>query len=207
VALQGRGADRKNPKSQTAGRGGGAEKVPVLTSGPILEKFLLGKWAGWALNRPESEAIGVIMAGTGRKPYATYDVQPFGAWERLKPPASLGKPERRAFFDLISRVPAGQFCEADLPLLCRWAELTVMGEQAAGELAAGGMVTPDGKVSPWFSIHQQATKSLALLALRLRLGPQSRASKAPKTLVGELSYYDRRALEDTHDDDDEANPS
>jgi hypothetical protein len=147
------------------------------------------------------------MVGSGRKPFTTYDVQPFGAWDRLKPPASLGKPERRAFFDLISRVPAGQFCEADLPLICRWAELTVMAEQAAGELAAQGMVTADGKVSPWFSIHQQATKGLTLLALRLRLGPQSRASKAPKTLVGELSYYDRRALEDGLDDEDEAEPS
>ena len=49
-----------------------------------------------------------------------------------------------------------------------------MAEQAAGELQAGGMVTADGRVSPWFTIHQQATKSLTGLALRLRLGPQSR---------------------------------
>jgi hypothetical protein len=142
------------------------------------------------------------MAGTGRKSFVTYDVQPFGAaWDRLKPPASLGKPEKQAFFDLISRVPAGQFLEADLPLLCRWAELTVMAETAAGVLTAQGMVA-DGRVSPWFAIHERATKGLTLLALRLRLGPQSRASKAPKTLPGELSYYDRRALEDGRDDED-----
>ena len=52
-----------------------------------------------------------------------------------------------------------------------------MAEQAAGELQAGGMVTADGRVSPWFTIHQQATKSLTGLALRLRLGPQSRARR------------------------------
>jgi hypothetical protein len=42
--------------------------------------------------------------------------------------------------------------KSDLPLICRWAEITVMAEQAAGELAAQGMVTADGKVSPWFAI-------------------------------------------------------
>jgi len=70
-----------------------------------------------------------------------------------------------------------------------------MAEQAARELAASGIVAADGRVSPWFSIHQQATKGLTALALRLRLGPQSRASKAPKTLAGPVSYYDRRTLE------------
>ena len=51
-----------------------------------------------------------------------------------------------------------------------------MAEQAAGELTAGGMVV-DGKPSPWFTIHQQATKALALLAMRLRLSLQARAKK------------------------------
>jgi hypothetical protein len=142
------------------------------------------------------------MAGTGRKPFATYDVQPFGEWERLKPPAGLGELEKKAFFDLISSVPSGQFQQSDLPLICRWAELTVLAEQAAGELAAAGPVTADGRVSPWFSVHERATKSLVALALRLRLGPQSRANKAPKVLVGELSYYDRMRLEQDDDDND-----
>ena len=35
------------------------------------------------------------------------------------------------------------------------------------------MVTADGKLSPWFTIHASATKTLNGLALRLRLGPQS----------------------------------
>jgi phage terminase small subunit len=96
--------------------------------------------------------------------------------------------------DLICRVPAGQFRESDLSLLCRWAELTVMAEQAAGELAAQGMVA-DGKISPWFTVHQQATRGLALLALRLRLSPQARADKAPKTLPSAVSYYERMTLE------------
>jgi len=70
-----------------------------------------------------------------------------------------------------------------------------MAEQAAGELAASGMVTADGKVSPWFTIHQQATKALSNLALRLRLGPQSRALKAPKRRAQPLSYFEIMELE------------
>lgn len=75
-----------------------------------------------------------------------------------------------------------------------------MAEQAAGELQAQGMVTADGKVSPWFTIHQQATKTLNALALRLRLGPQSRVNKAPKTRAGMVSYYERMMLEGELDD-------
>jgi hypothetical protein len=136
------------------------------------------------------------MSSTGRQPYETTDVVPFGTGNpRLRPPASLSGPERAAFVALVVACPSTQFEPADLPLLCRWAELTVMAEQAAGELAAGGMITADGKVSPWFTIHQQATKMLSGLALRLRLGPQSRALKAPKRKVASVSYYERMALE------------
>jgi hypothetical protein len=52
---------------------------------------------GWALNRAETEPNGLVMAETGRKPYASYDVAPFPN-ERLKPPASLGELERRPFW-------------------------------------------------------------------------------------------------------------
>jgi len=146
------------------------------------------------------------MAGTGRKPFVSLDTVPYGVGnQRLKPPACLGELEKRAFVDLIGRVPLGQFQEADLPLICRWCELTVMAETAAGEMRAGGIVT-DGKVSPWFSIYRDATRELRSLALRLRLGPQSRTSKAPKTLPTRMSYYERAALLEA-DDDEEALPS
>jgi hypothetical protein len=67
------------------------------------------------------------------------------------------------------------------------------------------MVTADGRVSPWFVIHQQATKSLSGLALRLRLGPQSRALKAPKRKAGPLSYYDVMELERGTSEEGEGN--
>src|SRR5262249_19131437 len=140
---------------------------------------------------------------TGRQPHETLDVVPYGLdHRRLRPPDSLGEPERRAFADLVLSCPVAQFQAADLPLLCRWAELTVMAETAAGELTAGGMVTRDGKISPWFAIHERATKGLVALALRLRLAPQSRAKKAPKVKPGPVSYYDRmRVLEGELGDD------
>jgi hypothetical protein len=148
------------------------------------------------------------MPHTGRQSYATIDVTPFGPEGRPRPPKSLGELEKRAFLDLISKVPAGQFRASDISLICRWAEVTVMAEQAAGELAAGGMVTADGKVSPWFAIHERCTKSLVALALRLRLSPQARADKAPKTLPGPVSYYDLKQLEDGPDGGEaEAEPS
>jgi hypothetical protein len=70
-----------------------------------------------------------------------------------------------------------------------------MAEEAAAALAERGMVTADGKISAWFTIHQQATKTVAMLALRLRLGPQSRAPRTPKRQAAVLSYYELSALE------------
>jgi hypothetical protein len=106
----------------------------------------------------------------------------------------------------VTSVPSTQFTASDLPLLTRYVETLVLAEQAAGELRVGSLVTTDGKVNPWFQIHQQATKAMAGLALRLRLGPQSRVAKASKkSAAGPVSYYERmRLLEDTDEEDDAA---
>jgi phage terminase small subunit len=146
------------------------------------------------------------MAGSGRKPFISVDAVPYGmANQRLKPPKTLGDLEKQAFLDLVSSCPSGQFQEADKVLLSRHAELVVLCEQAFGEMRAGGMVTADGKPSPWWSIYRDACKELRSLATRLRLGPSSRASKAPKTLPARMSYYERAAL--MEDDGDDAEPS
>jgi len=84
------------------------------------------------------------MARTGRKPYETTDVMPFGAnSRRLQPPDCLGELQKRAFVDLVCSVPRSQFRASDLPLLCRYAEIVVMAETAAFHLGADGMVTAD----------------------------------------------------------------
>jgi hypothetical protein len=83
---------------------------------------------------------------------------------------------------------------ADLPLVCRWCELVALAERAAFELAQC-TVTPDGKLSPWFTVHASTTKSLNALALRLRLGPQSRALKQSKKEPATLSAYDEMRMQ------------
>jgi phage terminase small subunit len=143
------------------------------------------------------------MAGKGRPPYATVDVSPFDIpAPRIRPPDCLSDLEKKVFRDLVATCPAGQFKKSDVGLLCRWAELSVMAEQAAFEMTTHGRVTPDGKVSPWLSVYMQATKNLNGLALRLRLGPQSRASKAPKSLPRELSFYEQMQLDEAEGNDD-----
>ena len=62
-----------------------------------------------------------------------------------------------------------------------------------------------GKVNPWFTVHQMATKSLSGLALRLRVSPQARSPKAPKTKPMTLSAYERMAR--AEEPDDETKPS
>jgi phage terminase small subunit len=144
------------------------------------------------------------MAGKGRSPYVVTDATSFGEPnQRLKPPASLGEPEKRVFLDLILACPSGQFQASDLPLLARYCELVALCEQAMAEMTAGGMVAADGKPSPWFSIYTQSVKALTGLAMRLRLGPQSRAFKAPKRTAAPTSFYDRMTLMEGDDDGDE----
>ena len=144
------------------------------------------------------------MAGKGRSPYATYDALPYGvSAHRIRPPDSLNELEKKAFRDLVASCPADQFRKSDVGLLARWAELSVMAETAAFEMTAHGRVGPDGKVSGWVSVYMQSVKQLSALALRLRLGPQSRASKAPKSLPRELSYYEEMQLAEEGSDDDD----
>jgi phage terminase small subunit len=148
------------------------------------------------------------MAG-GRRPFAQIDTHSWG--ERLRPPAHLGEAERRAFIDLVSSCPLAQFQPPDLPLLARWCELEVQAQTAAAELRENGMVI-SGKTgpqqSPWLAIHAMAVKGQTALALRLRLGPQSRANKAPKTQAAPMSAYERLAMMGDDDEDEaEAQPS
>ena len=120
--------------------------------------------------------------------------------KRLRPPQRLQGRAKAIFIDTVSGCDPRHFRSADLPLLERYAEACAMCEQAAEKLAAEGMVVDD-KVNPWFSVHASATKTVNGLALRLRLGPQSRAPRAPKTVPAPTSYYETLELEANDDDD------
>jgi phage terminase small subunit len=135
------------------------------------------------------------MTATGRRPYDTSDSPVFGVPSaRLRPPTWLPGPLREAFVELVASVPASQFQASDTPLIVRWLELQGMIEDAAAQIRAEGMVTTDGKVAPWVRIHLDCTKALSGLALRLKLSPQARSPKAPKTKPGTMSYYDQQRL-------------
>jgi hypothetical protein len=124
----------------------------------------------------------------------------YGSGRRLVPPECLGKLQRQAFIDLVASCPAAQFRRSDVGLLCRWAELEVMAQQAAFELQQGGMVTDKGKPSPWVAIHRDAAREQRLLSLRLQIGPRGRTPKAPKTEAAPLSYYETMRLQGDFDD-------
>jgi phage terminase small subunit len=137
------------------------------------------------------------MATSGPDNPQTTEVVPlFGADRRLRPPDGLPDGARRCFVDLVTALPAGHFKPADLPLLCRFAEATAVAEEAAFQMSQpGGLVTVEGKASPWIGIHSTMTKQLNILALRLRLGPQSRALKQSKKEPAPVSVYDRLRMQ------------
>jgi phage terminase small subunit len=113
------------------------------------------------------------------------------ARRRPDPPDHLPDAARRCFVSIVESAPAGHFRPSDLDLLCRYAEATAAAERAAFEMSQpAGLVTEDGKVSPWWTVHQGATKTLSGLALRLRLGPQARALKQSKRDAPSPSAYD-----------------
>jgi hypothetical protein len=149
------------------------------------------------------------VSKTGRSPYVSDDRVPFGLPnQRLQPPPTLSELERKAFTALVASVPAGQFTSADLDLVVSWAETACLARRAAKELElAGGPVLPDGRVSPWFGIHQQCLKTLTALAMRLRISPQGRnpTSRATKKVAAGMSYYEEMALQESADDEVQPN--
>src|SRR5262245_59058657 len=113
------------------------------------------------------------MGKTGRNRFVATDIVPYGEPSgRLPPPSYLGEAEKRAFIELVTTCPAGQFLASDLPLLCRWAETVALAERMATRMAIEGELDDKGRPSGAFTIHKEATKTLNALALRLRISPQ-----------------------------------
>jgi phage terminase small subunit len=114
---------------------------------------------------------------------------------RLKPPASLSKPERAAFVDLVSSCDPKHFAQSDMPLVIRYVEAIAQADQAALRIRTDGAVI-NGKPSPWVMIQEKAVRSLVMLALRLRLSPQARQPnrlrQPDKRSYYEVQDYDER---------------
>ena len=139
-----------------------------------------------------------------RHTYETFDTPEFGREttpRRLRPSSRLTGRRRSIFTETVADCAMGHFRKSDRPLLERYCEACALAEQAAAKLAELGVVV-DGKLSPWFPAHASACKTANNLALRLRLSPQSRSPRAPKTQAAPPSYYD--LMEDDDDGGDGA---
>jgi len=75
-------------------------------------------------------------------------------------------------------------------MLCQYCEAQAMAERAAAELQKGEV--PSVR---WLTVWEKSTKMMKDLALRLRLGPQSRRERAK--VDRPLTWSDRFRLE-TH---------
>ena len=117
----------------------------------------------------------------------------------LAPPAHLAAAERQRFVDLVASCDPGHFCEADVSLLCRYIEHDLQAERAARELRTHGAVLSNGRPSGWLVVQEKAVRALTALAMRLRIGPQSRIDRKSTALRGNAapqSFYERMRLND-----------
>jgi phage terminase small subunit len=141
-----------------------------------------------------------------RSTYTTYDTPEFSGEatpRRLKPSAKLTARERAIFLATVGDCTLGHFKVSDRPILEAFCRAAVLVEQAGEEMAAHGAVIQD-RPSPWVGIFVSATKTMNALALRLRISPQSRTSRAPKSQAAPSSFYDTWEPEEDEDDDDGA---
>jgi phage terminase small subunit len=112
---------------------------------------------------------------------------------RLKPPESMSEGGRAVFLDLVMSSRPDQFQPTDLPLLVRYCEASAMADRAEGEIAKRPLVK--GKPNPWASHLAAATKTVSMMAMRLRLSPQARAPNNPGRRPAAMSYYERMDFE------------
>jgi phage terminase small subunit len=122
-------------------------------------------------------------------------ISPQGHPSRLHPPPSLSPEERTVFVDLVAACDSKHFRVSDIPLLARYCEAAVLGEQAALELRQQGAVL-NGKPSPWIVIQEKAVRAMVSLSMRLRLSPQARAVRTSLPPPRPLSAYEKMAIED-----------
>lgn len=76
------------------------------------------------------------------------------------------------FQQVVGAMSPEHFNAGDVVLLVRYCEAAVLAERAAKELRRQPVL--GAKVNPWLVVLEKADRSLATLALRLRICPQSR---------------------------------
>jgi phage terminase small subunit len=113
-----------------------------------------------------------------------------GDFSRLDPPAELAGVARETFVTVTRGSEPGHFVPSDLPLLVRYCAAMSLAKRAEEELAKGLLVR--GKASPYVEILASLTRSVDLLATKLRLSPRARVASARSPQAQPSpSYYDR----------------
>jgi phage terminase small subunit len=112
------------------------------------------------------------MEQRGRKSAAALSVVPIvERLPRLHPPASLSKGESDLFRQVVAQCSADHFAASDTPLLVAYCQAVLLSRLAFKRVSEEGDA---------FQIWQQAARTLATLATKLRLCPHSRTD--PKTV-------------------------
>ena len=111
------------------------------------------------------------MMQRGRKSTAALSVVSIESVPRLRPPSDLTAAEDALFRQVAAQCAADHFTASDTPLLVAYCQAVILGRSAFAQLSEGG-----GGFQAW----QQAARTLAMLATKLRLCPHSRSD--PKTV-------------------------
>jgi phage terminase small subunit len=132
------------------------------------------------------------MKQRGRKSAASLAMTPLLEQHEpvsVQPPATLSEPARAVFLDLVGNCHPEHFEDSDVGLLCQYCEAQAIAERAAAELQSGTSQAAEWALKLW----EKANKIMSGLALRLRLGPQSRREKAK--VARPLTWSERFCME------------
>jgi hypothetical protein len=88
----------------------------------------------------------------------------------VQPPETLSEPARKVFLDLVSHCNPTHFEQSDVTLLGQYAEASALAARSVVALQAGD--------TSQLLVWEKASRCMSNLALRLRLGPQSRRERA-----------------------------
>jgi phage terminase small subunit len=96
---------------------------------------------------------------------------------RVEPTVDLDEGKAALWRSVVESLPPGHFHASDEPLLRRYVETVALVEQAQAQLAKKGAVNGRGKISPWLTVFQRASRQQISLAMALRLAPQARIDR------------------------------
>jgi hypothetical protein len=121
---------------------------------------------------------------------------------RLDPPPEFteGSIECELFRHLVASVPFEHFTAEDMPLLTAFARAAALERRSGEELLAAAVM--GDRPSPWLAVHGEATRAMAALATKLRIGPKARRPNDSRRVAkpgAAPSYYETMRRErETH---------